>query len=200
MTSFHLHSLAPLLCLVSACGSAIKGEGLEDSGDPPLAIDTGVEDDPDTDDDTGPPPEPTRGDVIVEYTMSWELGDTKLEICTDALSFEDVDTSYRAWTLWTDAGIELDLDNLPASAPIQAPVGDGTTVNPGSYRFVVDQETDSDLSTYDALVADGNTPVCLVSSGPELSLRSVQVPEPVPDRSAPITAVELRLSVIWTER
>jgi hypothetical protein len=128
------------------------------------------------------------------------MGDTKLELCTNTLSFEEVDTSYRAWTLWTDAGIALDLDNLPASAPVQAAVGDGTTVNPGSYRFVVDQETDADLSTYDALVADGNAPFCLLSSGPEQTLRSAQLPDPVPERSSSITAVELRLSVIWTDR
>lgn len=203
MTALHLRSLAALLWVATtACGPDIKGEGLGDSG---IATTHGPADTAEPADsgdpsDSGEPGAPPTGDVVVEYTIRWEVGDTTLELCTGTESWEDVPTSYRSWTLWTDAGLELDLSDLPASAPTEAPVGEGTTVSPGSYRFVLDAETDPDLPAYDALLAGGASPVCLLASGTDLGLRAAQVPESPPERTDAITAVELRLSVLWTDR
>ena len=199
-----LRRLLPLTALSSlavGCGAAIKGELPSDSADP-ASIDTaeasGIDSGSET--DSADPSEPPRGDVTVDYTISWRMGGTTVELCADSLAFEDVDTSYRSWTLWTDANVELDLDDLPASAPTSAPVGDGTTVGPGSYRFVVESETDADLPTYASLVAGGAVPVCFAASGTNLSLRSARVPDPIPELVGPIDAVEQRLTVIWTDR
>jgi len=193
--------LTGLSTLFWACGPDIKGEGLGDSGTTTAdTADSGAPHDTDSGSDTGDTNEPARGDVTVEYTVSWELGDTTVELCDSTLTLEDVDTSYRSWTVWTDAGIELDLDNLPGSAPVVSPVGDGTTVSPGAYRFVVDADSDPDLTAYDSAIASGATPYCLLASGTDLALRAAMVPEPVPERAGAITAVELRLTVIWTDR
>lgn len=194
--------LSALSCIAGGCGPGIKGEALPSSDSGAAATtgstthhgDSGLDD---TDDDTGPPP---RGDVEVRYELSWEMGDDVRELCSGELTLADVDTSHRTWALWTDAGLALDPDALPSEAPAATPVGDGTTVNPGAYRFVVDASTDTDLPAYDAAVAGGAAPVCLVASGADLDLQVAHLPEAPPERIGPIDAIELRLTVVWTDR
>jgi len=183
-----------------SCGPEIKGEPLPDSGSTEAdTSDTGSTDTADSG-DTQDTSEPARGDVLVDYTVSWEIGEATLEVCTGQLSLEDVDTSHRTWTLWTDAGLDLDPDALPAEAPANTPVGDGNSVNPGSYRFKVDEALDADLPAYDAAVAAGTPVVCLLASGASEALQAATVPESPPPREAAIDAVELRIAVQWTDR
>lgn len=194
------HSLA-VVALTVGCGPDIKGDPLSDSGDTaPVAVDTADSGDDDTDDDTDDTSPPPTGDVEVEYTVTWVTDEGSVELCAGTLSLSDVDTSHRTWTVWTDAGLDLDPDNLPNSAPQSTPVGDGNTVNPGSWRFSVDQATDTDLEGYDAALAAGAAPVCLLANGNDLALKQVAVPDPVPPRSGPITEVGIRVTVLWTDR
>ena len=79
-------------------------------------------------------------------------------------------------------------------------MGDGTTFNPGSHRFSVDQTTDTDLASYEAALAGGALPFCLLASGNDLSLEQAVIPEPVPELLGPLTEVGLRISVAWTDR
>ncbi|HCH61626.1 MAG TPA: hypothetical protein DFR83_02400, partial [Deltaproteobacteria bacterium] len=154
-------------------------------------------DDTDDTDEPGPPP---KGDVVVEYTVSWDFGDTIIEVCSSTLALTDVDTSHRTWTVWTDAGIDLDPHDLPNTAPESTPVGDGTTFNPGSHRFSVNQTTDPDLASYEAALVSGATPICLLASGNDLSLEQAVIPEPIPELVGALTEVGLRISVAWTDR
>ncbi len=185
---------------LSACGPDIKGEGLADSGDtdattadPNDSADSG--DSGDTDDTSSPP----MGDVTVEYTVSWVFADATVELCAGDLALSNVDTSHRTWTLWTDAGLELDVSDLPNEAPQNAPVGEGNTVNPGSWRFSFDTTTDPDLDAYNAALDAGSAPVCLLANGNDLELQQAQVPDPIPERSGPVVEVELRITALWTD-
>jgi hypothetical protein len=132
--------------------------------------------------------------------VSWVFPETTVELCAGEISMTDVDTSHRSWTVWTDAGIELDLSDLPSSAPQSAPVGEGNTVNPGSWRFSFDAETDADLPAYNTALAAGATPYCLLASGNDRVLQHVTVPDPIPGYTEPVAEVGLRISVLWTDR
>ncbi len=183
-----------------ACGPGIKGEALPDSGAsaPDTADTSGSQDTADTS-DTHDTSGPSLGDVVVDYTVSWEIGEATLELCTGQLSLEGVDTSHRTWTLWTDAGVDIDPMDLPAEAPAATPVGDGNSVNPGSYRFSVDAALDTDLPAYDGAIAAGAPPVCILASGASEALQAVTVPDEAPDRPDAIDAVELRIAIQWTD-
>jgi len=196
-------ALALVTCgpsILVGCGLGIKGEALPDSGEPAQdTADTGEGDDTSDTSDTDDTSEPSLGDVVVDYTVSWEIGEATLELCTGQLSLEGVDSSHRTWTLWTDAGLDIDPAALPAEAPVATPVGDGNSVNPGSYRFSVDAALDPDLPAYDSAIADGSPPVCILASGASEALRAVTVPEVVPERTEAIDAVELRIAIQWTD-
>ena len=182
------------------CGADIKGEPLPDSGT--ADVDTGDTAEPvDTADsgDTQDTSEPATGNVIVDYSVSWTLGEDTLELCSGQLTLEDVDTSHRTWTLWTDAGIELDPAELPSEAPALTPVGDGNSVNPGSYRFKVDEALDADLPAYAAAVSTGAPVFCLIASGASEDLEAAEVVSSPPPTEGSIDAVELRIAVQWTD-
>lgn len=182
-----------------ACGADIKDQSVSDSGSPGTT-DTAA-DPTDTADtgggETGAPP---TGDVVVTYEVSWVAGPDTLTVCEGELSLTDVDTAHRTWTLWTDLDLELDPASLPATAPANVPVGEDSTVGPGSWRFSVDAATDVDLNDYAAGVAAGGQPVCLLARGTTVVLHAVDLPEAVVLPEAPITAVELRIAVAWTDR
>lgn len=195
------HRLTGLLALCGiGCGADIKGEPLPDSGTEETdTSDTGAPEDTADSGDTQDTSPPATGNVTVDYTVSWEIGEDTLELCTGQLTLEDVDTSHRTWTLWTDAGLDLDPAALPSEAPAITPVGDGNSVNPGSYRFKVDAAVDADLPAYDAAVSGGAPAFCLLASGAGEDLETASVVTSPPPRDGNIDAVELRIAVQWTD-
>lgn len=194
------HGLCLPFALSIACSSSIKADiDPTDSAATTEHTGTHTEDTADSDsgEDTSAPP--TTGSVEVAYTVSLEFGDTSIEVCTGTAQAENVDTSWRTWSLWADAGLDIDPENLPTPAPSNTPVGDGVTVNPGSWRFSYDATSDTDFAAFATRIGQGDPVACLLAQGAAFDLVDVQVnAEPgLPD--AVVSAVVMRISVLWTD-